>query len=357
MPKRLRRWRYFRHQPSRRSEGSFLNPPLSTPVAFLIFNRPRLTALVFEEIRRARPAKLLVVADGPRPDRPGEAEKCAKTRGIIDGVDWPCEVVTNYSETNLGCKKRVSSGLDWVFGEVEEAVVLEDDCVPHPSFFQFCSQMLEKYRDDERVFHIAGSHFRLRGEKNPSSYYFSRYSFIWGWASWRRAWKHYDVGMKLWPMIRDGNWLRDFLGNDSLARRFTREFEHIYTGKLDTWDYQWGLTCWINSGLSIRPHVNLISNIGFSSDATHTTDADNPAANLATEPMEFPLRHPPFMMRNAYEDRFLHENAGGNALFRRGTARLKRLVRRARALCVAHGGPARPNENFCQPNQTNLPNR
>ncbi len=271
-------------------------------------------------------------------------------------MDWPCEVLTNYSETNLGCKRRVSSGIDWVFNEVEEAIILEDDCLPHPTFFRYCSELLEKYRDDDRVFHISGGHFRTTGEMNPYSYYFSRYSFIWGWASWRRAWKHYDVEMKLWPTIRDNHWLRDFLGDEKAALRFTREFDDIFTGKVDTWDYQWGLACWINSGLSIRPNVNLISNIGFSPDATHTKDSDNLAANLSTAPIEFPLRHPPFMMRNAYEDRFLHEAAGGRSLWRRGVAKLRRLARRAGALRAPRDGVSPSNVKLCPANPANPAN-
>ncbi len=325
--------------------------PLTTPVAFLIFNRPDVTARVFEQIRAARPAKLLVVADGPRPSRPDEPAKCAETRRIIEGVDWPCEVLTNFSETNLGCKRRVSSGIDWVFSQVEEAIILEDDCLPHPTFFRYCSEMLERYRDDDRVFHIAGCHFRPTGQPNPYSYYFSRYSFIWGWASWRRAWKHYDVEMKLWPTIRDGGWLRDFLGDEAAAKSFTREFQRIYDGEVDTWDFQWGLACWINSGLSIRPRVNLISNIGFIPDATHTTDLDNPAANLETRPLEFPLQHPPFMMRNAYEDRFLQSHARERSVLERGIAKLKRIVRRAPAARAAAPGANGQNPS---PNQSML---
>jgi hypothetical protein len=293
-----------------------------------MFNRPQLTSRIFEEIRRARPSKLLVVADGPRADRPGEAARCAETRRIIEGVDWPCEVLTNYSETNLGCKRRVSSGLDWVFEEVEEAIILEDDCLPDPTFFRFCSELLEKYRDDQRIFHISGNHFRSTGEANPNSYYYSRYSFIWGWASWRRAWKHYDVEMKLWPFIRQGKWIGTLFDSESAVDSWTREFQNVYDGKVDTWDYQWALACWANGGLSIRPRGNLISNIGFTPDATHTTDADNTSANIPTEPMEFPLRHPPFMMRDVYEDRFLPDGLLTKTLPQRIIRKLKRLARR-----------------------------
>lgn len=278
---------------------------LTTPVAFLIFNRPDTTEQVFEEIRLVKPPKLLVVADGPRPDRLGEAKKCAAARAVIDRVDWPCEVLTNYSDVNLGCKRRVSSGLNWVFDTVEEAIILEDDCLPHPTFFRFCEELLEKYRDDERIALIAGTNYQFGRKRTTFSYYFSRYNHIWGWASWRRSWRRYDVDMKLWPEVRDGECLRDLLGDD-LARFWTKNFEMAYNGKIDTWDYQWTFACWIHNGLSILPNVNMVSNIGFNPDATHTKDSESKVANLPVEDMEFPLSHPKFMIRDAQADAFTH---------------------------------------------------
>jgi hypothetical protein len=300
---------------------------LTTPVALLIFNRPAQTRRVFAEIRQARPTKLLVVADGPRSDRPGEDAKCAESRAVISDVNWPCEVLTNYSDVNLGCKRRVSSGLDWVFDQVEQAIILEDDCLPHPSFFRYCQELLVKYADDQRIFHISGDHFRVKGPINPYSYYFSRFNFIWGWATWRRAWRYYDVEMKLWPTVRDGNWLADFLKDASEAARFTRSFESIYNGEIDTWDYQWGLACWIHHGLSIRPNVNLVSNIGFHAEATHTK-AETGAANLPTEVMLFPLRHPPFMLEDTYEDRYVPEDLQGGILGHRTLMKITRFFKK-----------------------------
>lgn len=300
----------------------------------MIFNRPQVTRRVFSEIRRARPTKLLVVADGPRSDRPDDVALCAATREVISSVDWPCEVLTNYSDVNLGCKRRVSSGLNWVFEQVERAIILEDDCLPDPSFFPYCDELLERYADDQRVFHLSGVHFRFTGERNPYSYYFSRYSFIWGWATWRRAWQHYDVEMKLWPQVRDGRWLQGFLRDDVATAQFIEQFEAIYAGELDTWDYQWGLACWLQHGLSIRPHVNLVSNIGFGAQATHTTGEENPAANLPTMPISFPLRHPPFMMRDAYEDRFLQDKLGGQTPWCIAKTTVKRLLQRMRPVRI-----------------------
>ena len=280
-----------------------INDSITTPVAFLIFNRPDTTLRVFKEIAKVRPPKLLVIADGPCSSHLNEADKCAATRAIIDQVDWDCEVLTNYSEVNLGCKKRVSSGLDWVFNTVEKAIILEDDCLPHPTFFRYCEELLEYYRHDQRVMHISGDNFQFGRKRNSDSYYFSRYSHVWGWASWRRAWKHYDVEIKLWESVKEGNWLIDIFGDQKVALSWEKTFQSVYDGKIDTWDYQWLFACWLQNGFAILPNSNLISNIGFGADATHTTGVSE-FANMPVESMEFPLRHPLYILRNAQADQF-----------------------------------------------------
>lgn len=181
---------------------------LNTPVAFIIFNRPDTTRRVFEMIRQAQPPKLLVIADGARENHPSDRQNCAAAKGIIAEVDWDCEVTTNYSDRNLGCRDRLASGLNWVFEQVPEAIILEDDCLPHSSFFRFCEEMLLKYRNDNRIMHIGGNNFQMQKSRTNDSYYFSRYNHCWGWASWGRAWQHYDVDMKLWNLIKDGDWLQ-----------------------------------------------------------------------------------------------------------------------------------------------------
>ncbi|WKZ15849.1 MAG: glycosyltransferase family 2 protein [Candidatus Jettenia caeni] len=276
---------------------------LKTPVAFLIFNRPDTTEKVFEVIRQAKPPKLLVVADGPRTDRPGEVEKCAATRAIIDRVDWDCEVLKNYSDINMGCKQCISSGLDWVFDTVGEAIILEDDCLPHLTFFRFCGELLEKYRSDERIALIGGINFQFGKKRTNNSYYFSRYNHIWGWASWSRAWQYYDVEMSAWPLIRDGKWLEDILGDSRLAKHWEGVFQATFEGEIDTWDYQWTFACWMQGALSILPNSNLVSNIGFSTEATHTT-GQNAFANMRAESLEFPLLHPRYLIRDAMADKY-----------------------------------------------------
>jgi hypothetical protein len=274
-----------------------------TPIAFLIFNRPDTTESVFREIARARPKRLLVVADGARADKPGEAEKCAAARAVIERVDWDCEVLKNYSDVNLGCRRRISSGLDWVFDTVEEAVILEDDCLPSPSFFPFCAELLARYRDDSRVMQICGSNFLKGWRRDEYSYYFSNYGPIWGWASWRRAWKLYDVEMKLWPEFREKRLLEDFCLSPEEVEQRRKIYDMVFSGEMDTWDLQWGFSKLVNSGLSITPNANLISNIGFGAGATHTSSENHPFAALKVEELAFPLSHPAFVLRDRLCDR------------------------------------------------------
>jgi hypothetical protein len=284
------------------------NTRLHTPVVFLIFKRPDTTAKVFAEIARARPTRLLVVADGPRPGRPDEAEQCAAARAIIEQVDWPCEVQTNYAETNMGLRRRVSSGITWAFEQVDEAIILEDDCVPHPTFFRFCEELLERYRDDERVMHIGGDNFQYGRKRTSYSYYFSLFTHCWGWATWKRAWQHYDGNMQQWPEIRDGGWLNDVVHDRAAVAYWTHIFQSTYEENINSWAYRWNFSCWMQNGLCVLPQVNLVTNIGFGEAATHTVSSDNPWNQMSSEDINFPLVHPPFLIRDARSDAFTHSN-------------------------------------------------
>ena len=298
---------------------------LKTPVAFIIFNRPDTTERVFAEIAKARPPKLLVVGDGARANREGEAAKVAATRAIIERVDWPCEVLTNFSEVNLGCKVRVSSGLDWVFEQAPEAIILEDDCLPHSTFFRFCQELLERYRDDQRVGMISGDNFQFGRKRTADSYYFSKYTHIWGWASWRRAWKHYDVDATIWPVFRDGGWLVNHTYNQNEKKYWSNIFQSVYDEKIDTWDYQWTLATWSQGVLSVTPNVNLISNIGFGVDATHTQGA-SALANMKYEDMVFPLRHPKIFSAEHGADSFTAQTIFCPSIVARITNKLKKII-------------------------------
>lgn len=276
---------------------------LKTPVAFFIFNRPDKTERVFSAIARARPRQLLVVGDGARADVSSDIDRVAQTRALIARVDWPCDMRTNFSDTNLGCRVRVSSGLDWVFDQVEEAIILEDDCLPDPSFFPFCQELLERYRSDQRVGHIGGSTTHNANHFGQDSYFFSKYTRVWGWACWRDRWQSsYDVDMKLWPDVNNAGRLHDLLKDAAEVELWRDVFERVYQGLIDTWDFQWRFANWIEGRVAIQPAVNLVSNIGFGADAAHHVNI-SPLANLRTETLRFPLVHPVLRIVNSGSDR------------------------------------------------------
>ena len=249
---------------------------IKVPVLFLIFNRPETTQQVFDEIRKAQPAQLFVAADGPRKDRPADKELCKKTRDIIQQVDWDCKVFTRFQDENLGCKIGVSSAIDWFFSNVEEGIILEDDCVPDQSFFPFCQELLEKYRDDERVMMISGMNYLFNKIEMDDSYFFSRSYDIWGWATWKRAWSYYDLTMSDWPDYNYQNFLNHIYCHTKIANFLQNMFQKTYSNKIDTWDIQWVFACVINNGLAICPKYNLISNIGIiGSHANNLSQFDN----------------------------------------------------------------------------------
>lgn len=277
-----------------------MKPCLKTPVAFMVFNRPHLTRRVFERIAKARPQQLLVVADGPRYRE--EASSCEEVRAVIEEVNWDCDVLTNFSEQNMGCRKRISSGLEWIFSQVEEAIILEDDCLPAESFFGFCQALLEYYRVDNRIMHISGNNCQLRINRTESSYYFSKYPHAWGWATWKRAWKYYDVHMISWPEFKRTGML-ELICEDAREIEYWEEiFDRTFAGLLDTWDYQWIYACWCQNGLSILPNVNLVSNIGFGGGGTHTHRATR-LSQLSTSEISV-LKHPRFTVRHRKADQY-----------------------------------------------------
>jgi hypothetical protein len=273
----------------------------SVPVIFIIFNRPDTTRQVFETIRAARPRKLFVIADGPRPDRSGEAERCAATRMIIDEVDWECEVLRNFSETNLGCRLRISSGITWAFEHVDRAIILEDDCVPSGSFFHYCADLLDRYESDERVMMVSGRNHLFGDPGTTESYYFSRYPHVWGWATWRRAWAKYDVNMTQWPEIRERKLFDQYFPKTIERFYWESTFQHVYEGNINTWAYQLFYSIWVNSGLCAHPTRNLVRNIGFNAEATHTKWA-HVYSSLAADELDLPLIHPATILANSDKD-------------------------------------------------------
>lgn len=243
---------------------------LNTPILFIIFNRPDTTRRVFDEIRKIKPQSLYIAADGPRIGRVGEAELCAETRKIVSNIDWPCEVSNNFSETNFGCKIGVSKAINWFFEKVEAGIILEDDCLPDQSFFLFCQELLEKYRSTNKIKMISGNNFQGGIQRGEASYYFSNFPHIWGWATWRRAWKDYDLSMRSYPQFKSEGKIKNIFTNRKIQRYYLSLFDRLYRNEIDTWDGQWVYSIYEKNGLTIIPNKNLVSNIGFGPNATHT---------------------------------------------------------------------------------------
>jgi hypothetical protein len=318
---------------------------MDTPVALIIFNRPELTKKVFEEIAKAKPRKLFVIADGPR--HAGDEPSVLAAREVVNAVDWECEVFRDYAETNLGCGNRPATGISWVFEHVDRAIILEDDCIPHTDFFPFCSELLDRYADDRRIMQINGNNFQQGKVRGSASYFFSRHSICWGWATWRRAWALYDREMRLWPDLREGPWLEDILKDKRAVKFYRGIFERSYRGNVSWWDFQWTFACWVQHGLVISPNTTLVSNEGFGEKATHTRNTADPWANLQTASLRFPLRHPPHLLPDLEAERFMMETfvrkVAKAGLARRWVRRQWQRVKRGSGLAGPPTGKNRPS--------------
>ncbi len=282
---------------------------LQTTVAFCVYNRLEPAREVFRTIAKQRPERLLVIGDGPNRNRAGDREAVQATRDVIK-VDWPCDFQTCYSDTNLGCRKRMATGITWAFEQAEELIILEDDCLPDDSFFSFCSELLERYRNEPQIMSISGSNFQP-SRCTSDSYYFSRWTHIWGWASWRRAWDHYDVEMQDWPQTRDSGLLGNVVEQEGESEIWNHVFNNQHAGNIDTWDFPWLYACWMNGGRTVLPAKNLVTNIGFGDDATHTVDSASPLANqprFSAFEDDGKLRHPLNIARDQVADDWTYRN-------------------------------------------------
>lgn len=272
------------------------------PILLIWFNRPQHAKRVLERLRECRPPQLFVAIDGPRAGHPTDAKNVAECMRLIDSIDWLCTVKRLVRQENLGCKYGVSSAIDWFFEQVEYGVILEDDCLPDHTFLNFCAELLIKYKDQETIMHVNGTNLVTDHKFTEDSYYFSSVCHIWGWATWRRAWQHYDLTMKQYIQHLDA--VIDNTVEVEKSRRYWRKvFKVAYAGKVDTWDYQWVFSIWAQRGLCIMPVKNLVTNIGFDETATHTK-LKTPFANLDTDPLGR-LIHPPSVDNNIHATQWL----------------------------------------------------
>ncbi len=279
---------------------------LDVPIALVIFNRPESVRRSFARIRAAQPSKLFVISDAARPDCEGEEELVAQSREIAQQVDWPCQVRKIYATENLGCDRRIASGITEAFDEVDRLIVIEDDCVADSSFFGYCQELLQKYQHDQRVMAVSGNNFQQGIRRTESSYYFSKYPHCWGWATWRRAWQHFDLQMTGWPQFRDQGHLASVCSSKAEVEYWIKMLDRVYNGQVKSWAYPWTLACWMQHGLTALPEVNLVSNIGFGITATHTNDRQQETADLQVESLG-EIVHPQWVFRHVEADAYTDE--------------------------------------------------
>lgn len=303
---------------------------LTTPVALFVYNRPDKTRQVLEQISEVKPETFLVVADGPSSEKPKDAVLCERTRDVIrDNITWECDVLWNTASENLGLKERFVTGLKWIFEREKEAIILEDDCLPSRSFFQFCMEMLKRYRHDDRIMDIGGTNYLGEWKSEQQDYHFSLHGGIWGWATWRRAWERYDPEMELWMSEETRQAVRDVIANKRQADYVEYLYDRTYHGKIDTWDYQWGFARHINSSLSVVPSVNLVTNIGFDANATNTDSNDSPMSEIPRHEINFPIEHRDVVAPDRKYDARLHKQrplTDRSRLLRTGRQLYERIV-------------------------------
>jgi GT2 family glycosyltransferase len=285
---------------------------MAVPVLLLVFNRPDHVLRQIEVLGNMDISCLYVAADGPRPDRQGELERCDEVRELIRNAGLPFPVKTLFQTTNLGCGLGVTTGISWFFQNVDAGVILEDDCIADPSFLPFCEGLLDRYFDDERIMMISGNNFLPHQTSQMDSYSFLRASGIWGWASWSRAWDQFDYGMTEWPQLRRSKWLLDLCHGLKAAELYWRDiFDEVYAGRIDSWAYRWNYSRWRDGGLVISPPLNLVRNIGFDESSTHTDQTPSWYEHVRHGNMQMPLAHPIAVIADPsveiFHDRYIHD--------------------------------------------------
>jgi hypothetical protein len=282
---------------------------LNTPVLLIIFNRPKTTKQVFEAIRKVKPKQLFIAADGPRHEKIGEVERCQSARKIATDVDWECEVKTFFRNENVGCGRGPAEAITWFFENVEQGIILEDDCLPSSSFFRFCEELLERYKFDQRIHSIAGTNLLESWKRGDESYFFSMYSGIWGWATWKRSWMCFDYFVSKWQYKEVVDLYKQKISNPVERLHYITALDKTFKrDNVSWWDYQWIFSRIINSSIGIIPSVNLISNIGFGDDATHTFNTNSDFSKLVVSELDFPLQHPNAILADTEYDQLISNN-------------------------------------------------
>jgi hypothetical protein len=284
-----------------------------SPVLLLIFNRPDTTMKVLESIRQYAPEKLYIACDGPRLDLGDEENVQIKKlqQAVIKGVNWPCSVRTLFRTENLGCQHAVTQAIDWFFTHENQGIILEDDCVPCPDFYPYCSLLLDKYKAEPKIYHISGDNF-INTQGNSNQYFFTRYTHGWGWATWKRAWQEFHLDFPGLPEFISQQGLAKLFPDTEMQQFWIRKFQQVQAGEIIAWDYQWTYTIFRKQGLSIQPGVNLVTNIGFGQGAVNMKGTRHPLGFLPTGTLDINTLSGPSVL----EPNIQHENKEFRVAFR-----------------------------------------
>lgn len=280
---------------------------INTAIAIFCFNRPSQTKKVFNQIKKIKPNKIFLIMDGPRKKNKLDKINCNKVKKIITSINWNCKVYKNFNKSNEGLKKRFITGLTWVFSKVDKAIILEDDCLPSNDFFYFCDQLLKYYQNSKKVKFITGNCFQKKNMKIKETYYFSKYSHIWGWAAWRSTWKLYNDNEKYWKKYLNSKKFQKVCEDQNERKYWSNMFENIQNGKLKSWAFYMLLSLWKNNLLTATPSINLVENVGFNAFGTNTKKL-NINSKLSDNYIDRPIKHPKKIMLNKEADKFVFKN-------------------------------------------------
>ncbi|MFL2843004.1 MAG: nucleotide-diphospho-sugar transferase [Coraliomargaritaceae bacterium] len=306
----------------------------NVPILFLIFNRPEVTFKVFKAISAFKPKQLFIAADGPRLNVPSDHFNCEKTRQVIDLIDWECDLKVLFRDENLGCANAVKDSITWFFNQVDRGIIFEDDCLPSPLFYEFCSELLERYKDNDRIMHIGGNNFQVASNSMNTQYYYSQIPHIWGWATWRRAWTKYNhdfIGLKQFLQTN----LELKISSDLDVRNYWTDcFYYAFNGKVNSWAYRWCFSILSNQGICITPNENLVENIGFGEDSTHTKEGYCPKLTQMNRSVFKSLTHPSLFEIDRHKDEFTYEalyNVKKNSYLYKKRSYLFALIKRLKS--------------------------
>lgn len=281
--------------------------PEPPPTLLVVFHRPEVTRRLVDALRPAAPSRVYVAGDGPRAGHPDDVERVAATRAAIAGIDWPCDVRTRYLDENVGLQRNVVGAIDWFFEHEDAGVILEDDCLPAPDLLPFAASVLERYADEPQVMHVSGLNMRPEPRRTPHSYFFAEVGHVWGWATWRRAWRRFDPELRVWPELAPS------LGPGAprLRRMIGRKLASAHAGRKWTWSRAWYGATVAHHGLAVIPAVNLVENVGDGPDATHGPTPGHPLRRPAEGRLTFPLHHPAHLVPDPGYERLLAEYHAG----------------------------------------------